>query len=149
MTSSNKIGYRGYIGSRPIRGETTPQHVQNLVIRDYAARMKLHFKLSATEYAMPHCYMMLESVLEELPSLEGIICFSFYMLPQKAERRMNFYSAIINSGSTLHTALEGLVLRSQGDILLLEDLFRVQQLSAHTQVSLPRAAPVPSHSPSI
>ena len=41
-------GYRGYIGSRPVRGERTPQQVQNLVIRDYAQRNGIAFKLSAT-----------------------------------------------------------------------------------------------------
>ena len=59
------LGYRGYIASRPVRGTSTPQHVQNLVIRDYAARSGLDFKLSATEYAMDGCYLMLEAVLDE------------------------------------------------------------------------------------
>ena len=36
---SNARGYRGYIGSRPYFGERAPQHVQNLVIRDYCQRL--------------------------------------------------------------------------------------------------------------
>ena len=38
MASRNepaRTGYRGYIGSRPVLGNRTPQAVQNLVIRDY------------------------------------------------------------------------------------------------------------------
>ena len=31
-------GLRGYIASRPVAGARVPQHVQNLVIRDYARR---------------------------------------------------------------------------------------------------------------
>ena len=58
---SNRFGYRGYIASRPVRGLAQPQHVQNLVVRDYASRAKLPYLLSATEYAMPGCYMVLES----------------------------------------------------------------------------------------
>src|SRR5271156_6802343 len=70
---SNRFGYRGYIASRPVRGLAQPQHVQNLVVRDYASRTKLPYLLSATEYAMPGCYMVLESVLAELAHVEGVI----------------------------------------------------------------------------
>ena len=62
-STNNRSGYRGYIASRPVRGTHTPQRVQNLVVRDYAARTKLDYRLSAVEYAMPACYMMLDDVL--------------------------------------------------------------------------------------
>ena len=68
---SNRYGYRGYIASRPVRGLAQPQHVQNLVVRDYASRNKLHYLLSATEYAMPGSYMVLESALRELNHVEA------------------------------------------------------------------------------
>ena len=123
----SRAGYRGYIASRPVRGETTPQHVQNLVIRDYAARQKIQFLLSATEYAMPGCYMMLESVLDELTSIEGIILFSLFALPQNASRRRDIYGRVLSAGAALHSALEGVVLKSQSDLALVEDLFLVDQ----------------------
>ncbi len=63
---NNRHGHRGYIASRAVRGQVWPQHVQNLVVRDYAQRNDLHYLLSATEYAMEACYMNLEAVLEEL-----------------------------------------------------------------------------------
>ena len=132
----NKIGYRGYIASRAIRGQTTPQHVQNLVIRDYAHRNGLQLKLSATEYGMPMCYMMLDSVVEELGTLEGIICFSMFMLPQRAERRRTIYDRILAAGCTLHCALEGLVLQAERDILLFEDIFNVQQFTGESHMDL-------------
>ena len=53
-------GYIGYNGARHLATGRAPQHIQNLVIRDYCRRHDLPFKLSASEYAMPHCYMMLE-----------------------------------------------------------------------------------------
>ena len=127
---SKKQGFRGYIASRPVRGENTPQQVQNLVIRDYAKRNKLFFKLSAVEYAMPSCYMMLDSVIEELPTLEGIILFSLFMLPERAERRMEIYKQVLNSHASIHTALEGLVLASPSDIERFEDMFLIHQLAA-------------------
>jgi sporadic carbohydrate cluster protein (TIGR04323 family) len=133
---SSKIGYRGYIASRAVRGQTTPQHVQNLVVRDYANRQKLPFKLSATEYGMPMCYMMLDSIVEELPTLEGIIVFSMFMLPQRAERRRALYRKILDSGSTLHAALESLALKNERDIQLFEDIFQVQQFTGESQMDL-------------
>lgn len=67
-------------------GQPHPQHIQNLVIRDHAKRHGLLFKLSATEYVIPGCYMMLEGLLEELPALEGIIAYSLFMLPPQRTR---------------------------------------------------------------
>lgn len=128
---AEKFGYRGYIASREVRGVVTPQQVQNLVIRDYAAKNKLHFLLSATEYSMPACYMMLEAVLSELENLEGIICFSMFMLPKRNERRREIYHKILDSGASLHGALEGIVLKTKNDIALFEDLFMVEQCCQH------------------
>jgi len=121
-----RSGYRGYITPRLVRGSRTPQHVQNLVIRDYAARTGLMFKLSATEYVMPGCYMMLQSVLDELPSLEGMIAFSLFMLPQRKERRLEVYDRVLAAGATLHMAVEGLVLTGPADIRRFEDIIGVE-----------------------
>ena len=118
-------GYRGYIGSRPVRGERTPQQVQNLVISDYAQRNGIAFKLSATEYAMPGCYMMLNAVMEELPTLDGVILFSMFMLPNDESKRRRIYTQILEQGRELHAALENLTLRSAVDIGRFEDILRV------------------------
>ena len=127
---SNRRGYRGYIASRPVRGQRTPQHVQNLVVRDYAQRNGLYFKLSATEYAMPSCYVILESVLDELVSLEGIICFSLFMLPEGTERRARIYDRVLEQGSSLHGAVENLAIHAPEDIAPIEDIFLVDRFAA-------------------
>lgn len=126
MSEAKRQGYRGYIGSRPVFGNRTPQHVQNLVIRDYTQRHGLAYKLSATEYAMPGCYMMLHQVLEELPTLEGVVAFTLFMLPRRPERRLAVYRRILAAGAALHTALEGFVLRDEDDIDQLERVWLVQ-----------------------
>ena len=122
---SERRGFRGYNGSRPVRGTSFPQRVQNLVIRDYAARKGLRYLLSATEYAMPGCYMILENVLGELASIEGIIAFSIFMLPARKERRLELYARVLQAGCELHGALEGLTIRSQDDIAPVEDTIDV------------------------
>ena len=86
----SNLGYRGYIFSRRIEGSLIPQRVQNLVIRDYAEQKKILFKLSATEYKMVNSYVVLQNVLKELKSLDGMIFYSLYMLPIDHKTR-NFF----------------------------------------------------------
>ena len=73
-------GLRGYIFSRPFMGERVPQHVQNLVIRDYCKKQGFQYLLSATEYAMPNSHLILQQVLDELSELDGIIFYSLFLL---------------------------------------------------------------------
>ena len=128
-------GYRGYIASRPVRGSTVPQHVQNLVIRDFAQRNGLLFKLSATEYAMAGSFMMLDAVLAELPQLDGIILYSQFMLPERPERRRAIYDRVLSEGKMLAGAVENLILRTPADVRRWEDIILTDRFAA-------RVAPV-------
>ena len=85
--------------------------MQNIVVRDYAARNAFDYKLSAVKYAMPGCYLMLETVLDELPRLEGIICYSVFQLPGNARRRHEVYRRVLDSGASLHGAVESIACR--------------------------------------
>ena len=125
-------GYRGYIVSRPVRGSHFPQRVQNLVVRDYAQRRKLAFRLSVTEYAMPGCTMMFESLLDELPQLDGLVVFSLFVLPAQRDRRLRAYERVLKAGKTLHAALENLVLAKREDIAAWEDIIGVESVLATT-----------------
>jgi sporadic carbohydrate cluster protein (TIGR04323 family) len=119
-------GYRGYIVSAPVRGVAFPQRVQNLVVRDYAQRNGLAYRLSATEYAMPGATMMLASLLDELATLDGIILFSLFTLPARAGRRRDVYRRVLASGRPIHAALERLVLRTDADARAWEDMIRIE-----------------------
>ncbi len=136
MGEPARAGYRGYIGSRPILGNRTPQAVQNLVIRDYCQRNRLTYLLAAAEYTMPGCYMMLNEVLAELPRLEGIVCYTLFMLPEDADRRREIYRRVLAARASLHTALEGQALRSADDIGRIEDIWLVQRALAYAPTSL-------------
>lgn len=127
MTAAERIGHRGYVASRAVSGQLTPQRVQNLVIRDYATRKSLIYKLSAVEYAMPSCYMVLEDVIGELPALQGVIAFSLFMLPEREERRRAIYDRVLAAGAEFHAALENLVIASEADIETVEDIFLVRK----------------------
>ena len=118
-------GLRGYIASRPVRGTSFPQRIQNLAVRNYAAQLGAPFQLSATEYAMPGCFMMLVAILEDLAALDGIIAFSCFMLPPQKHRRLAIYDSILQAGTQLHSALENLTLQTADDIARWEDLMDV------------------------
>ena len=136
--SSPRYGHRGYIGSRPYDGNRMPQHVQNLVVRDYCAKHGYEFLLSATEYAMPACYMMLEEVVGEAPVLEGVVLYSLFMLPERAARRRDVCRRILAAGASLHGAVENLAIRSEADLAHMEDVWRVRGLALE---ALPGAVP--------
>ncbi|KIL97723.1 hypothetical protein CCC_00784 [Paramagnetospirillum magnetotacticum MS-1] len=122
-----RFGYRGYISSRPIGGDRVPQAVQNLTVRDYARRRGLDFLLSATEYAMPDCTMMLEQVLDEMAGLGGAILYSLAQLPDDRARRRDILERALASGGVLHAALEDLKLASGDDLRRWEDITLVRQ----------------------
>ncbi|MBV8534574.1 MAG: sporadic carbohydrate cluster protein, TIGR04323 family [Alphaproteobacteria bacterium] len=134
--TADRGGHRGYIGSRPYFGDRAPQHVQNLVIRDYCQRYKYQYLLSVTEYAMPGCYMMLEEAVREAPRLSGLVLYSLFMLPARRERRLDVYERLLGAGATLHGALEDLTVAGRGDIQRIEDIWRIKQLT-HNNASPP------------
>lgn len=117
---------RGYIFSRPFMGERVPQHVQNLVIRDYCERNRLQFLLSATEYAMPGCHLILEQVLGELTEISGLVAYSLFQLPEDSARRKVIYEQILNQKKVLHFAVEGLRASTQSECERIEALWRIR-----------------------
>ncbi len=127
MTLDANPNVRGYLFSRPFMGERVPQHVQNLVIRDYCGRNKLHFLLSATEYAMDGCHLILKQVLDELPDIAGIAFYSLFQLSEDAAERKAVYARALSLGKTLHFAVEGLKAGNQADCDRIETLWRVRQ----------------------
>lgn len=129
MNNPNQFGYRGYIGSRPYVGLDFPQNVQNFLIRNYCQKHHLTYLLSATEYKMPGCYMILEEVISALETLDGIVLFTIFMLPTSARERMRIYDAILKKGRTLHAALEDIAIKNHQDIQMVEDILRLNAIA--------------------
>jgi len=125
----NKV--RGYIFSRPFSGERVPQHVQNLVIRDYCERNGLQFLLSATEYAMPGCHLMFEQVLGELAEISGLVAYSVFQLPEDGTHRKVVYEQILNQQKVLYFAVEGLRASTRQECERIEMLWRIRLTLPH------------------
>ena len=119
--------FRGYIFSRRIEGNLIPQRVQNLVIKDYCERHKLFFKLSATEYKMENCYLMLKSVLKNLSSIDGIVFYSIFMLPNLKKERLSIFKSILKNKKVIRFALEEIVLKNYSNIKDIENLYLIKK----------------------
>ena len=119
--------FRGYIFSRRIEGNLIPQRVQNLVIKDYCERHKLFFKLSATEYKMENCYLMLKSVLKNLSAIDGIVFYSIFMLPNLKKERLSIFKSILKNKKVIRFALEEIVLKNYSNIKDIENLYLIKK----------------------
>ena len=73
--------------------------------------------------------MMLQSALDELGEIEGIIFYSTHQLPLDATERMKIYERVLGSKGGLRFALEDLALLNRNDIKLIEDLKACNELS--------------------
>ena len=85
--------FRGYISSRKLNdGSFVDQSIQNLVIRKACENNNFLFMLSATEYGMKNCFLMLNQVLLEINKgkFDGIAFFSLDQLPKKDEIKKKF-----------------------------------------------------------
>lgn len=125
-----KQGWRGYIFSREIGGSIIPHRVQNLVVRDYAQKQGLTYLLSAVEYAMPNCHMMLKALMQDVDNLEGVIFYATHLLPPNDQLRRDLYDTFLNAGKGLRFALESLVIENDADVGLVEDIILCRRLAA-------------------
>lgn len=118
-------GYRGYISSR-LSERSVPQNVQQTIIREYCRKNGLEFLLSATEYCMDGCTMMLASILQE--KCAGIVFYSIFQLPEDSTRRVNLLRQLLRERKRTHFAAENMRIRSRDDIAKLEDIWLLKKL---------------------
>ena len=131
MTAAKREGFRGYSVHQPFNGLRVPVPVQNLLLRDYAARNQLIFKLSVNELDFPKCDVQLFGLLAELNQLEGILMASCFMLPSNNEARQRVYQQVLAAGAEVHFIMENGLLKSVADAERIEELFRMVRLLAH------------------
>ena len=125
--NKNESGYRGYIFSRDFMGERVPQHVQNIVIRDYCSRNNMHYLLSATEYAMEDSSLILKQLINELTNIDGIVAYSLFQMPEDDFDRDDIFKKILSSNKQLHFAVEGLSLYDFVSYNRIEDIWKVKK----------------------
>ena len=120
--------FRGYIFSRPFMGERVPQHVQNLVIRDYCKKQGIQYLLSATEYALADSYLILQQVLDDLSQLDGIVFYSLFLLPEQKLERDRVTHIILDNNKIIHFAVEGLRMSNKTELERIEAIWQVKNV---------------------
>ena len=108
-------------------GERVPQHVQNLVIRDYCKKQGLQYMLSATEYAMAGSQLILNQVMEELPILKGIVFYSLFLLPDNKPERDQVSQIILKNNKSIYFAVEGLRMSNKTEQERIETIWQVRK----------------------
>ena len=127
MNSKIKKRLRGYIFSRPFMEERVPQHVQNIVIRDYCSKKDIQYLLSATEYAMENSALMLRQLVKDLPSMDGIVAYSIFQMPEDDDERQSIFNSILSSNKEIHFAVEGLSLNDNDSFNHIESIWQVKK----------------------
>jgi sporadic carbohydrate cluster protein (TIGR04323 family) len=121
---------RGYISSRSFAGNWAPQHIQNIIIRNYCYNNNLHYLLSAAEYSIKNSYIVLKNLVSESKIIDGIICYSIHQLPSSHKLRNELLLEVILNRSIVYFCVEEIVVKDKKDI---EDLNTI--LDVHRVVS--------------
>ena len=116
--------------------ERCPQHIQNIVLRDYCKKMKYKYLLSGAEYAMNNSYLMLRQLVDEIPNIDGIIAYSLFQMPEVQNDRSKIYYNILDKNGEIHFALENLKITSHKEINRIENIWLVRQAIPNCLTSL-------------
>ena len=117
---------RGYIFSRKFLDERVPQHVQNIVIRDYCKNNNLQYLLSSTEYILEDNHLMMQQLMNELNKIDGIVAYSLFQLPKNKQKREKIYQNILKNNKELHFAVEKLKITNKKDTSLIEQIWQIK-----------------------
>lgn len=110
-------------------GERVPQHVQNIVIKDYCQKNNLNFLLSATEYSMKNSYYILNQLVNNLQNIHGIVAYSLFQMPYDNQKRERLFSKILNKNKQIFFACENLKISNRRDIERIKKIWDVKKIS--------------------
>ena len=99
---------RGYIFSRPFMGERAPQHVQNIVIKDFCKSNSLEYLLSVSEYKMEDLFDF-KRPNKKNEKIDGIVAYSLFQLPPDNENRNRILEKIIKNKKFICFAVEKII----------------------------------------
>ena len=118
---------RGYNFSRSFMEERVPQHIQNIVIKDYCKRKNLNFLMSVTEYSMPDSFFILKDLMNNLTGLYGIVAYSLFQMPEDNKIRIKIFKKILKKKKKIFFASENLKLENKKDIDRLENIWSIKK----------------------
>ena len=118
---------RGYIFSRPFMDERVPQHVQNIILRNYCEKNNYTFLLSSVEYKMNNSFFILELVIKESKKLDGLVAYSMFQFPEDDVERNGILTKILKQKKEIHFAVEDLKVRTNDDAKKFNEIWAVKK----------------------
>ena len=113
--------------------ERVPQHVQNIIIRDYCKKNGIQYLLSATEYAMENSALMLRQLVKDLSNIDGIVAYSIFQMPEDDNERQRIFNRIILLNKEIHFAVEGLSIYDNETYNHIENIWKVKKTLPHCE----------------
>ena len=123
-----KLSLRGYIFSRSFMGERVPQHIQNIIIKDYCDKNNFNYLLSATEYTMKNSHSILEKVIDDIDSCDGIVFYSLFQLPEDNKIRQHKLELILKKKKIIASACERILVSNLEDITRVENIWQIKKV---------------------
>ena len=120
---------KGYISSRPLNDNVAvDQSIQNMVIRNSCNKRGFTFLLSAREYGIKNCFLILNQVLQDLKNnkFEGVAFYSLLQLPRSFKIREKIYKASILKGKTIFFCMENILIDKKNNIEKIEEIIKLQ-----------------------
>lgn len=118
---------KGYIFSRSFFEERVPQHVQNIVIKDFCNKNNLNFMMSATEYSTQNTYFILFELIKNIKKIDGLVFYSLFQLPENENKRKIILNKILKNKKKIFFAVENLSIVNTKDILKIENIIKIKK----------------------
>ena len=109
-------------------GERVPQHIQNLVIRNYCVQNNYQYLLSVVEYTMNDTYLILKQVVNDLNNIDGIGFYSMFQLPHDNTKRLQFLNTVIKKKKFIFFCSEGFQVKNKLDIDKINTIWLIKNL---------------------
>tara|TARA_B100001057_G_scaffold494715_1_gene591883 strand:+ start:423 stop:821 length:399 start_codon:yes stop_codon:yes gene_type:complete len=121
------IKVKGYNFSRNFMGERVPQHVQNIVIKDFCNKNNLNLQLSATEHVMKDSFLIFYELINNINDLHGIVSYSLFLMPEDDDERTKIFKKIIKKRKVIYFAVENMKLENIGDLEKIDNIWKIKK----------------------
>ena len=95
---------------------------------NYCNENNLDYNLSASEYAMENSYLILEELMNKIQSLDGIVFYSLFQLPEDKNYRKKIYKNVLKKNKKIYFSVENYKFLSKNDIIDLENIWDIKSI---------------------
>jgi len=119
---------KGYNFSRDFMGERVPQHVQNIVIKDFCNKNNLSLQLSATEYVMKDSFLIFHELISNINDLHGVVSYSLFLMPENDGERTKIFKKIIRKKKVIYFAVENMKIENISDLEKINNIWKIKKI---------------------